>query len=473
MDEPREVPAHLWSFAMQQDRMRSAADQLRVWLRGVLEAAGIDVYTVDTRAKSLASYQDKSERERKPGEARYTDPAAEITDCIAARIIVFTPDARTRAVTLLKKVASTRDWANPGEISRNGYDSDHCVIADIPDGAFGAASDLRWFLETRPGLEVQIRSVAGHAWAEYEHDVRYKPSGYVDLPPAQRKQIDQLFVEAGGLRRYLDQTFDRIDRVLRPDPTADAMPADSDEPPVTHETSAMTEDDLTPPDDAQADSPLDTSSLAAYLTERYPDAAVGTDADRDATLEQLGRLGLTSVGELRETLADVDSDQVSALMGYETRPTASRLLQDDLLAGLGEKFITRATNDDDNLRLLLEGRLRRVRGKTLIYTITGDPRLENHFFTAARTFRELVRLVARHHSPTAALLPGAVADADTLDPSARGKALRVDGGSLWVNTNMTRDAAERCIKQLLERLPGAQITVFRAGDEIGASPALE
>jgi hypothetical protein len=51
-------------------------------------------------------------------------------------------------------------------------------------------------------------------------------------------------------------------------------------------------------------------------------------------------LGITSVEELGSLLEAVDADQISARMGYRYPPGAVRRLDDALLAGFGEKYVS-------------------------------------------------------------------------------------------------------------------------------------
>src|SRR5699024_4486610 len=62
--------------------------------------------------------------------------------------------------------------------------------------------------------EIQIRTVASHAWAEFEHSRRYKGVGYRKVSEHDRETIDQLFGAAADARSALDETFTAIDRVL-------------------------------------------------------------------------------------------------------------------------------------------------------------------------------------------------------------------------------------------------------------------
>ena len=462
MNEDQVVPLHLWHYAEQQDRMRNAASQLRMYLLEVLDAAGIDVHTVESRAKSLHSYRNKAEKFESNGRAKYQDPEREITDCVAARIIVFTKSARATAVELLERATSVVERSNPGQLKNNGYDSDHLIVTAINDESMQRrAADLHWYLDSRPGLEIQVRSVAGHAWAEYEHDVRYKTSGYAALPKPQRDRIDQLFVEAGGLRKYLDETFNHIDKVLRPDsaPTRPAVTEPLEE--------ADLEQTAVPPAESVD---LSTLVISELISLRYPGVEQGDEHDLGIVLAQLRGAGIRTVSDLDAALVNVDSDQVAALMSYQISPSALRRFDDDLLAGLGEAYVDALPEGEEDRARFLSGRLRRVRGKLLIYAIEGAPRLEGAFFAAARTFREIVRIVAQTKGPEAAVIPGAVSLEDNLDPSARARTLSTSKGRLWVNTNMTRATAEECIIRLLAKLPGEHISVLRAGELLGATP---
>jgi ppGpp synthetase/RelA/SpoT-type nucleotidyltranferase len=469
MSDERTVAGHLWDYAQQHERYQLAAAQLASYLRELLSDAGIDTFTVEARAKSLLSYRVKSEKTDAAGSPKYGRPAQEIEDCIAARIIVFTKRARSQAVKLLEQTCSVRapGAVNPGHDKHNGYDSDHLIITAFQDEEVGRrARDLHWFLTVRPGLEVQVRTVAGHAWAEYEHDVRYKTpsdegqdavtSGYDALPADQQLLIDQLFVEAGGLRKYLDATFDHIEQVLRPDITNQASNAQP-EP----------DDDL-----IVIDTPtvaLHDSSLLSYLTGRYPDHDLGSERSREFVLECAHRLGLSTVEALDAALQDVDTKRVASLMPYENQPTAVRRLEDDLLARFEEQLIEAALQISPERGALLEGRLRRLRGKLLIYTVIGVDRLEGRFMTAARTFRELVRYVSEKQSPQEATIPGLVSLRDDLDSGARARQIRTPQGPIWVNSNLSRSAAEVGMVTLLGRLQGTGIRLLRAGDELAAS----
>ncbi|WPF83901.1 hypothetical protein SANBI_001611 [Sanguibacter sp. 4.1] len=462
-DGHQPVAAHLWNFAREHDRLRSAADQLDAFLRELMDEATIKVYRIDSRAKSLDSYQQKSER-IKDGRPKYSSPADQIEDCIAARIIVFTNEARDRACERVREIADGCVQHNPGVLKSNGYDSEHFTIPQIASSTpqLAGKTDLVWFLDSRPALEIQVRTVAGHAWAEYEHDIRYKHSGYGDLPLSVREKVDQLFTEAGGLRKNFDTTFGEIQQLL--------------------ESSDGTEDpgsggaELNEAESTDTQVEIDSASLLGFLEAQYPDAL----PTRDGTLAWLVRIleavGFSTINEIEASLSNIDSEHVASLMDYQFEPTTARRLDDDLLAALGERYIAltgpglgRGGRDRTQL---LEWRLRRVRKKIFIYEVTGDPRLEDKHLSAARTFREVARLVAEELGLSDAVITGAVSlTEEGLNPSARARKVSTSDGDLWVATNLNRSEAERLIEQLLGVLTSVHITVRRAGETLFESPA--
>ena len=152
------------------------------------------------------------------------------------------------------------------------------------------------------------------------------------------------------------------------------------------------------------------------------------------------------------------------LTGYQEDPGAERRFDDDLLARFGEEYISRLGVTGQS-KLNLEGRLRRVRGKTLIYSVENAPKLEGRFFTATQLFRELTGEVARaERSPARAAVEGLSSTRRTdLDASARPRQLKFPYGSLWVASNRTRAALEQGIIELAQKY-STHIVLRRAGD---------
>ncbi len=449
------VPQYVWEYAKEQDALKRAADQMRDYLYELSTEALIPVHTIETRAKSLTSYMRKCSLANWDGSPKYPDPPTQIDDCVAARVIVYTTRARRDFLGLLTTRCHTRDHANPGNKKHNGYDSDHLIVTAVDAGHLSARyPDLATYLRQRPGLEVQIRTVAGHAWAEYEHDVRYKSAAYKKLDDGDRGRVDQWFIEAGGLRRYLDQVFNDIDEFL--------VPTDVDEE-EAEDVAEEIEDSPTSDGDSR---PLDAESLIELIENRYPDLETGNDGTIEQILTQLRALNINTIAELTVALDRIDQDEVESLMDYPIAVSAARRLDDDLLAAFGRRYVDAAA-DDEPRRQLLSLRLRRVSGKFNIYALVVNGAETTRPMPAARAVRELARIAADTLGPEGACIENAIAltKSDLLN-STNPRAVATRDAEIYVATNLLRSHAEFLMRELVDRLPHGLVEVYRAGDRL-------
>ena len=126
-----------------------------------------------------------------------------------------------------------------------------------------------------------MRTVLQHAWAEFEHDIRYKGT----IPDEHARDLDRRFTLAAGLLELADREFSTIRDRLR-----GAGPAVEPEP--------------TPDDDPR----ISPRELAAFLAGQYADAG-WSRTDHYAWISGLLlELGITSLDELGEVLRAVDAD---------------------------------------------------------------------------------------------------------------------------------------------------------------------
>lgn len=449
------VPNHVWAYAQDHAELARAARDARRYLEELAEGGSIPIHTIESRAKSLSSYQEKSMMKREDGAPRFSDPSAQIHDCVAARVIVFTTRARNDLADLIDLHAVVIERHNPGDRKHNGYDSEHLVISGLrnPDERTRYVALAR-YLDNYAGLEIQLRSVAGHAWAEYEHDIRYKSAAYHELSDDGRRQIDQWFVEAGGMRRVMDEIFGKIeDRLITIDQAEESDAAN----PAAGDPDEEFSEDLDPRQ-------LSEETLSEVVQTRFPDADRGDVSTLRQILTEIRALGVHTVGELEVALANVEEGQVARLMDYPGDTSGLRRLDDELLATFTERYVAGASAEDRQQFLRL--RLRRVRGKFAIYSLddgTGPRRL----MTAASAVRELARIVAERRGLAIACVEGAIAqNRDQLLPSSKARTVRTAAGPIYVATNFTRAWAEEVMRTLVARIPGSDLRVLRAGDQL-------
>lgn len=274
----------------------------------LLDDAGINYLTVSGRTKSVASFAAKAARSWE-GWAGVEDPLEAITDQIGLRVITYVHEDVAAAVDVLAEhllVLEDRDLgAETAREGRFGYASRHLLLT--PDDRTPAAyDDLRGLRAS-----LQIRTVLQHAWAEFEHDVRYK--GVV--PADHVFDLDRRFTLAAGLLELADREFSAIRAQLR------AARADA-------------------ADESEGNDPRITGAeLAAFLTGQYADAGWSRE-DHYAWIAGLVlELGITSLGELASLLGTVDADAIIARLGYRHPAGAVRRLDDALLALFGERYV--------------------------------------------------------------------------------------------------------------------------------------
>lgn len=166
-----------------------AEEAVRDLLKG--EVRGVQV---EARAKNPLSLLGKLRQKN------YGNPAAELTDLVGVRIITQYPDAGVRVERVLRPAfeiddAKSSDKLESLEPDTFGYRSIHLIAKQHEaDGDIRKALGGMWF-------EIQVRSLLQHAWAEVDHDIKYK-SGIAFPRPLKRR----LAAIAGGLET-LDQAF--------------------------------------------------------------------------------------------------------------------------------------------------------------------------------------------------------------------------------------------------------------------------
>jgi predicted RNase H-like nuclease/ppGpp synthetase/RelA/SpoT-type nucleotidyltranferase len=312
-DDP--VQRAIQTYADQHSELVVAAEEAVSRVRSILDEAGINYLTIDGRAKSIASFAEKATR-TEGGRLLYDDPLRQIGDQLGLRVITYVRDDVEAVAGLLGAHLLVLDDRDLGEVT-------------AAQGRFGYASrHLQLELDGRV-VQVQLRTVLQHAWAEFEHDIRYKGS----VPAEHASEFDRRFTLAAGLLELADQEFSAIRDRLR---GAAPSPAADDDPRIA------------------------PSELAAFLAGQYDDAG-WSRTDHYAWIAQvLLELGITTLQELSDVLRGIDEEVIRTRMAYRYPPGAVRRLDDALLHHYGERYLDLHANA--RRRGLLEQRLARMRG---------------------------------------------------------------------------------------------------------------
>ncbi|GAB2867389.1 DUF429 domain-containing protein [Nocardioides pacificus] len=299
------------TYAALRPQLLEATDRYVALVTTLLDDAGINYLSVDGRTKSVASFAAKAERMLE-GERVYPDPLSQIADQIGVRVIAYLQSDVAAVAELLSDQLSILDDRDMGQETANegrfGYASRHMLVSLDPVRPTPAS------LEPLVGrvASVQVRTVLQHAWAEFEHDIRYKGS----VPAEHAPDLDRRFTLAAGLLELADREFSMIrDRLQETMTDQRGEPEDADDPRIS------------------------AQDLAAFLAGKYADAGWSRTDHYAWVSGLLLELGITSLDELAHLLAGVDSASINERMAYRYPPGAVRRLDDALLAAYGDRYV--------------------------------------------------------------------------------------------------------------------------------------
>lgn len=277
------------------------------------EEEGINYLSATARAKEPESFLAKASKPHPddPARPKYDDPLNQITDLVAARIITFLVEAVDRVCEVIESEFEIVEHTDMGAHTRAqgafGYASKHYLVRlnshrrELPE--YAVLKNLT--------MEIQVRTAVQHAWAEFEHDIRYKGS----IPEEHARDLDRRFTLAAGLLELADREFSAIRERIQASMTEQQLPTDA------------------------ADPRISAQDLATFLAGRYADAG-WSRTDHYAWISGLLlELGISSLDELAELLGSVDTGAIHARMGYRQPTRAVRRLDDALLAVFGERYL--------------------------------------------------------------------------------------------------------------------------------------
>jgi predicted RNase H-like nuclease/ppGpp synthetase/RelA/SpoT-type nucleotidyltranferase len=304
------------TYAAMQTELRDVTDRFVLMVTTLLDDAGINYLSVTGRAKSVASFAAKADRHAS-GRPLYSDPLEEITDQIGVRVITYLRSDVSAVADLLDDQLTVLDDRDMGKETasegRFGYASRHLLVTlGAPDPTRSAPAAYEALRGRR--AQVQVRTVLQHAWAEFEHAIRYKGT----IPEEHVPELDRRFTLAAGLLELADREFSLIRDQLQATATAaDQRP----EPDVS-------------------DPRISAQDLATFLAGRFADAGWSRTDHYTWISGLLLELGITSLDELAGLLTSVDSTVINARMGYRYPPGAVRHLDDALLAIFGARYLS-------------------------------------------------------------------------------------------------------------------------------------
>jgi ppGpp synthetase/RelA/SpoT-type nucleotidyltranferase len=207
---PFDFESHKRTAVEQYSKKRSVYDdfsfEIENILREAIETRKLKINEIQCRAKTEDSFGNKASTpsEQNPSEPKYKDPMKEITDLAGVRVITFFPSTVSQICELVQEefeiIERVDHTASAEREERLGYLSVHYLVRLGNNRS--KLSEYRKYLGLT--VEIQVRTVLQHAWAEIEHDIRYKSTS--TIPHA----ISRRFMALAGLLEIADREFEAI-----------------------------------------------------------------------------------------------------------------------------------------------------------------------------------------------------------------------------------------------------------------------
>lgn len=285
------------------------ADLVAGLLTGALRADGLAVHRVEQRAKSIESFGSKAARlaEDKLDAPKYPTPMSDVTDIAACRVITFFVQDISRVRSIVEREFDVLEGVDRSSFKRPGgrlgYESFHFVVK--------LNRARRSLAEYKPYaslvIEIQVRTILQHAWAEVEHDIRYKR--LEDLP----EEVSRRFMALAGMIEVADREFQAIADYNEQLEAAAAISIDTGK---------------------YAEAELTTNALKRYLDRQYaPDGRMRNFGYSWMT-QLLRNLGVRDIEQLNSLISPYSDDAVSRAVWGSRQGQLSRL-EDVLLAAVG------------------------------------------------------------------------------------------------------------------------------------------
>ena len=264
------------------------SQEIKSILTEAIESRGLKINEIQSRAKDEKSFGKKAATpsEQNPDEPKYKNPLSDITDLAGVRVITFFPRTVDEISQLIQEefvvIEQVDHTASAEREERLGYLSVHYVVR------LGAnrsnLSEYKKFV----GLtaEIQVRTVLQHAWAEIEHDIRYKSASTIP------RAISRRFMALAGLLEIADREFEAIQT------EDDSLRANA--------RTLIFEGKL-------SEVELTADALHSYLDKRLgPDDRI-SDFTYDWMTKLLRGMGFQNLGQVDECIAGLDDDRLSRI----------------------------------------------------------------------------------------------------------------------------------------------------------------
>ena len=332
-DHDSVVASSLEQYGELLPRLNQASAAIGDAIRARLRDDGLNHHTVQARVKDPGSVKGKLDRLTADGKFKYERGLEQLDDLIGVRVIMFLePDIADVATALKGQFRCREDDDKTSSQRRNGqigYAGRHLIL-EVP--AENVPVGCQAFIGER--FEVQIRTVLQHAWAAFEHDIRYKGLAEANA------EVDRAFTMASTLIELADAQFSAINDIVKRR-QAESTAEFAANPAATELTGDILQD------------------MLARLLPEHP----RSQARQYGWLgDLLAANGVGTVAEAEELFGAADWSGVAKRMDYKFPAGQVRIADDFLLKTWGTGYIsrTKSLGDDPKRESKLVYRLERM-----------------------------------------------------------------------------------------------------------------
>ena len=164
----------------------------------LLETDGIDFHTIEARAKTLESLQNKLSKSGKS----FDDTDKQIPDLAGVRVVLYDKRGVSETAALIDKEFDVDSEASSDKLSELAPDQfGYLSIHKVARLKSNRKTMSEWSRFAELHVEIQIRTVLQHAWASISHKLQYKRES--EIPSVLRRRLMRL----GGLFELADDEF--------------------------------------------------------------------------------------------------------------------------------------------------------------------------------------------------------------------------------------------------------------------------
>lgn len=264
-------------FTKKVDIFKHLEEEALFIIKTSLTERGIKIHDISSRIKEFESFIQKAERKQ------LENPFEEIKDIVGIRIVcLFLSDIPLIADAIRQsfKVLSEDNKIEDCEVSSFGYLSFHFIVS-LKEECSGPRYDQ---VKGVP-VEIQVRTIAMHAWATISHYLDYKTD--VDVP----KDLRRDFFALSGLFFVADKHFEMFFRSAKE--SRDKMSATPKKVLI------------------QSNHEINLDSLSAYLAAKFPDRERADPLRISGLISELRKKGFRTISEVDKFIEEKMKEALS------------------------------------------------------------------------------------------------------------------------------------------------------------------